>query len=63
MKRLLTYKSKVNYAHSKTKSLKAGFPREISEILQAEAGDEVRWCVNLDDDKIVIVVEKVEEEE
>ena len=60
MKNLLNYTSKVNFAHSKTKSLKVGFPKEISEILNAKAGDDIKWKVNLDGDKIVIIVEKIE---
>ncbi|AMK15184.1 hypothetical protein [Methanobrevibacter olleyae] len=37
MKKLLSYHTKVNYATSKTKSLKVGFPKEISEILDVDA--------------------------
>ena len=58
MKILLTYESKVNHATSKSKSLRVGFPKEISEILEANAGDVVRWHVNLMDDMIVITIEK-----
>lgn len=58
--RLLTYVTKVNYATSKTKSLKTGFPKEISEILDINAGDFVKWCVNLVDGKIVITIENID---
>ena len=57
MERLLTYKTKVNYATSKTKSLKTGFPQEISKILEVEAGDVVLWCVNIMDNKIIVTIE------
>lgn len=59
MKRLLTYKTKVNYATSQTKSLKAGFPKEIAEILEVVAGDTVEWGVNIHDEKILITVSKM----
>lgn len=62
MKKLLTYETRVNYATSKTKSLKTGFPREISEVLNVDAGDSIRWVINLDSDKIIITVEKVDDE-
>lgn len=62
MKKLLTYETKVNYATSKTKSLKTGFPKEISEILNVGANESIKWVINLDGDKIVITVEKVDDE-
>ena len=63
MKRLLTYNTKVNYANSKSKSLKVGFPKEVGEILEIEVGDSIRWCINLIDDRIVITIEKNDDEE
>ena len=58
MKKLLHYITKVNYATNRTKSLKTGFPKEISEILNVKAEDSIEWCVNLCDEKIVITVQK-----
>ena len=62
IQKLLSYETKVNYQTSKTKSLKAGFPKEISEILGVNAGGTIRWCVNLLDGKIIITVESIDEE-
>ena len=62
MKKLLTYETRVNYATSKTKSLKTGFPKEISEILDVKAGDSIKWVINLVNDKIIITVESGEDE-
>lgn len=62
MKKLLTYTTKVNFANNKSKSLKVGFPREISEVLDVYANDSIRWVINLDGDKIIITIEKVDDE-
>lgn len=62
MKKLLTYMTKVNFANNKSKSLKVGFPREISEVLDVDAGDSIKWVINLDGNKIIITVEKVDDE-
>lgn len=61
MKKLLSYNTKVNYATSKSQSLKTVLPREISEILDVYAEDSIVWGVNLYDDKIVITIEKYDE--
>lgn len=58
MKKLLSYTTKVNYATNRTKSLKTGFPKEISEILDVKAEDSIEWNVNLYNEKIVITVNK-----
>lgn len=58
MKKLLSYTTKVNYATKNSPSLKTGFPKEISEILDISAEDMLEWCVNLQDEKIVITVQK-----
>ena len=60
MKKLLSYTTKVNYAKKNSPSLKTGFPKEVSEILDIKAEDSIEWCVNLKDDKIVITVQKYE---
>lgn len=62
MRKLLSYVTKVNYATSKTKSLKVGFPKEIGEILEVGAGDSIRWVINLVDNKIIITIERVDDE-
>ena len=62
IQKLLTYETSVNYQTSKTKSLKVGFPKEISEILEISAGEKIRWCVNLVDGKIIITVENISDE-
>lgn len=62
IRKLLSYVTKVNYATSKTKSLKVGFPKEIGEVLDVGAGDSIRWVINLVDDRIVITVEVVDDE-
>ena len=61
MKRLLTYETKVNYANNKSKSLKVGFPKELSEVLDVGAGDSIRWIINLVGDKIIITIENVDD--
>lgn len=58
MKKLLNYTTKVNYATSKSQSLKTVLPKEISEILGVEAEDMLEWCVNLYDEKIVVTIQK-----
>ena len=55
---ILSYITKVNYATSKTKSLKTGVPKEIAQILKVSAGESIEWGVNLDDGKLVIIVKK-----
>lgn len=61
IQKLLSYKTKVSYANSRSKSLKTTFPQEIKDILEANVGDEIEWCVNLLDNKIVITIERADD--
>ena len=63
IKELLSYTTRISYATSKSKSLKTSFPQEISKILKAQAGDEIEWFVNIDEDELFVTVKKKSKEE
>ena len=50
--------SKINYANPNTKSLKAGIPKEIVKILEVSPGDKMKWSVDVDNNKIRVIVSK-----
>ena len=57
---MLKYTSKVNYANKKKNSLRCGIPKEVVEFLGIEAGESVKWIVDVQSDKTTITVEKLE---
>ena len=57
---MLKYTSKVNYANLQKNSLRCGIPKEVVEFLGIEAGESVKWIVDVQADKTTITVEKLE---
>lgn len=57
---MLKYTSKVNYANLQKNSLRCGIPKEVVEFLGIEAGESVKWIVDVQSDKTTITVEKLE---
>ncbi len=57
---MLKYTSKVNYANLQKNSLRCGIPKEVVEFLGIEAGESVKWIVDVQADKTTITVEKLD---
>ncbi len=57
---MLKYTSKVNYANLQKNSLRCGIPKEVVEFLGIDAGESVKWIVDVQADKTTITVEKLE---
>lgn len=55
---MLKFKSKINYANNQSKALKVGLPKKVAEILEAEAGDNMIWNVDIENNEIKIIVSK-----
>ena len=52
------YVTKINYANPRYNSLRCGIPKEIVELLNLSAGDNLKWI--LDEDTGKVSVEKLE---
>lgn len=55
---MFKFKSKINYANPKTKSLKVGLPKQIAEFLEVSPGDTMEWIVETEDNNVRIIVNK-----
>ena len=57
---MFNYTSKINYANAQNKSLKAGIPKEIVKVLDIQAGNKLDWNVDVNNNKIIVTVKKLE---
>ncbi len=60
MVRLIESESNVTTTNPRSKSLRTTIPPEIRKALKLEAGSKLRWYVDIENDKIVVSVEKSE---
>ncbi len=60
MVRLIESESNVTTTNPRSKSLRTTIPPEIRKALKLEAGSKLRWNVDIENDKIVVSIEKSE---
>ncbi|WP_304093176.1 AbrB/MazE/SpoVT family DNA-binding domain-containing protein [Methanobrevibacter ruminantium] len=57
---MIESESNVTTTNPRSKSLRTTIPPEIRKALKLEAGSKLRWYVDIENDKIVVSVEKSE---
>lgn len=57
---MFKYKSKIGIANPKSNSLRVGLPKEIVQLLNVRAGDEIEWNVDVTNENITIIATKSE---
>lgn len=57
---MFKYKSKIGIANPKSNSLRVGLPKEIVQLLNVSAGDEIEWNVDVTNENITIIATKSE---
>ena len=57
---MIESESNVTTTNPRSKSLRTTIPPEIRKALKLEAGSKLRWNVDIENDKIVVSIEKSE---
>lgn len=57
---MFKYKSKIGIANPKSNSLRVGLPKEIVQLLNVSAGDEIEWNVDVTNENVTIIATKSE---